>query len=78
MITKSKISVTIDKDLLEAVEKAARVHKIAKSTLTQEAIKLWLKSKTEEQMAAGYEEQAKENLELVELAVDAQYEVLNG
>ena len=78
MITKSKISLTIDKDLLESVEDATQVYKIAKSQLAQEAIKLWLKKKTEEQMEKGYEEQAKEDLEFAELAANAQNEVFNG
>ena len=48
MITKSKISLTIDKDLFDSIEEATRVYKITKSQLAQEAIKLWLKKKTDE------------------------------
>ncbi|NQU62749.1 MAG: hypothetical protein HQ517_00475 [SAR324 cluster bacterium] len=78
MITKSKVSLTIDTELLKAVEMAARVYKIAKSQLAQEAMELWLKKKTEEQMAKGYEEQAKEDFEFAELTMNAQNEVFNG
>ena len=78
MITKSKISITIDKHLLEDIENAAKVYKMAKSKLVQEALKLWLKIKTEEQMAKGYEEEAKKDSELAELAFNAQNEVVNG
>ncbi len=78
MITKSKISLTIDRELLESMDKAAQVYRIAKSQLAQEAIKLWLKKKTEEQMAKGYEAQAKEDLEFAELTMKAQDEVFNG
>ncbi|MBU2514392.1 hypothetical protein KJ966_23905 [bacterium] len=78
MITKSKISITIDKHLLEDIENAANVYKMAKSKLVQEALKLWLKIKTEEQMAKGYEEEAKKDSELAELAFNAQNEVVNG
>ncbi len=78
MITKGKISLTLDKELLESVEEATKVYKIAKSQLAQEAIKLWLKKKTEEQMVIGYEEQAQEENEFVELTINAQNEVFNG
>jgi metal-responsive CopG/Arc/MetJ family transcriptional regulator len=77
MIKKRKISITIDKELLESMDLASRVHKIAKSQLAQEAITLWLKMKTDEQMAKGYEEQAKEDIEFIELATKAQNEVFN-
>lgn len=78
MVTKKKISISIDIELLESVKLASQVHNIAKSQLAQEAIKLWLKMKTEEQMAKGYEEQAKEDIEFIELATEAQNEVFNG
>lgn len=78
MVRKKKISLTIDKDLLESMEIATHFHQIAKSQLIQEAIELWLKKRTEEQMAKGYEEQSKEDVEFVEAAVNAQDEVYNG
>ena len=77
MITKSKVSFTLDKELLEAMDQAAKLYRIAKSQLTQEAISMWLKQKTEEQMAAGYEELAKKDREYAEMALEAQVETFH-
>jgi metal-responsive CopG/Arc/MetJ family transcriptional regulator len=77
MRTKKKISVTIDAEIFEAIEKAAKTRKIAKSQLAQEAFRMWLKKKTEESMAEGYVEMAKENREYADTALNAQKEILS-
>jgi len=77
MRTKRKISVTIDEEMLEAIEKASRTFNMAKSHLAQEAFRLWLKKKTEELLARGYIEMAKEDRELAELTSEAQKEILS-
>jgi hypothetical protein len=56
MRTKRKVSLTIDSDLYMDIEKAAKTFNMAKSQLTQEAFRLWLKMETEALMAKGYEE----------------------
>ena len=77
MRTKRKLSITIDYKLLEEMEKASKVHHFSKSRLTEEALKLWFKKNTEELMAKGYKEMAKEDQEFAELALEAQREVLH-
>jgi metal-responsive CopG/Arc/MetJ family transcriptional regulator len=77
MRTKKKISVTIDAEIFEAIEKAAKTRKIAKSQLAQEAFRMWLKKKTEESMAEGYVEMAKEDREYADTALNAQKEILS-
>ncbi len=77
MRSKSKISVTIDTETLKAVEKASKTYRMAKSHLAQEAFTLWLKKKTEELMAKGYAEMAKEDKEFAALSFDAQREILS-
>ena len=77
MRTKRKMSVTIDTEVLKAVEKASKTYRMAKSHLAQEAFTLWLKKKTEELMAKGYTEMAEEDKEFVELSFDAQREILS-
>jgi len=77
MRTKRKLSITIDYKLLEEMEKTSKVHHFSKSRLTEEALKLWFKKNTEELMAKGYEEMAKEDQEFAELALEAQREVLH-
>jgi len=77
MITKRKISVTIDTELFEAIEDAAKSSNMAKSQLTQEALQLWFKKRTEESMAAGYVEMAREDRERADTTFDAQKEILS-
>lgn len=77
MRTKKKISVTIDAEMFEAIEDAAKTCNIAKSQLAQEALRLWFKKRTEESMAAGYVEMAKEDREFADTTFDAQKEILS-
>ncbi len=77
MRTKRKLSITINYKLLEKMEKASKIHRFSKSRLTEEAIKLWFKKNTEELMAKGYKEMAKEDQEFAELALEAQREVIH-
>ena len=76
MRTKKKVSVTIDAEIFEAIEKAAEVCNMAKSQLAQEAFKLWLKKRTEESMAAGYIEMARKDREFADTTLHAQKEIL--
>ncbi len=76
MRTKRKISLTIDEDLYAAIEEASAKLNLAKSRLAQEAFRLWLKKETEDLMAKGYEEMAKEDQAFAEVALKAQKEVV--
>ena len=76
MRTKRKVSLTIDEEIYEAVEKASKTYRIAKSQLAQEAFKLWLKKETEALMSKGYEEMAEEDNQFSELTFEAQREIL--
>jgi metal-responsive CopG/Arc/MetJ family transcriptional regulator len=76
MRTKKKMSVTIDAEILEAIEDVAKTCNMAKSQLAQEAFRLWFKKRTEESMAAGYIEMAREDREFADTALDAQKEIL--
>jgi len=77
MRNKKKISVTIDNEIFEAIEKAAETYKMAKSQLAQEALSMWFKKKTRELMAEGYVAMATEDREFTETALDAQKEILS-
>jgi len=77
MKTKKKMSITIDADIFEAVEKAAASCNMAKSHLAQEAFSLWLKKRTEALMAKGYAEMASEDQEFINTAFNAQDEILS-
>ena len=77
MRTKKKMSVTLDADIFEAVEKTAETCNIPKSQLAQEAFRLWFKKRTEELMKEGYVEMAREDQEFADITLDAQKEILN-
>ena len=76
MRTKKKVSLTIDEEIYDAIEKASRTYRIAKSQLAQEAFKLWLKRETETLMAKGYEEMSEEDSRTAEICFEAQREIL--
>ena len=77
MRTKKKISVTIDEEIFEAIEKASNNYNMAKSQLAQEAFSLWLKKKTGELMAMGYVEMANEDKEFADISFEAQKEIVS-
>ena len=75
MQTKKKITITIDEELAEDVDRATKRLKMARSHLAQEALSLWITKQTEVLMAKGYREMAKEDREFIELTIEAQKEV---
>jgi metal-responsive CopG/Arc/MetJ family transcriptional regulator len=77
MRNKRKLSITIDNKILEELERTTKAHKFSKSQLTEEALKLWFKKHTEELMAKGYKEMAKEDQEFAELSLEAQEEAIH-
>jgi len=77
MKTKKKLSITIDNNLWEEVEKTSRTKKYSKSRLTEEALKLWFKKEREELMAEGYKDMASEAQDFMGLTLEAQKEVIN-
>jgi predicted transcriptional regulator len=77
MRTKKKMSITIDAEIFEAIEKVAEVCNMAKSQLAQEAFRLWFKKRTEELMAKGYVEMAQEDREFADTTLHAQKEILS-
>jgi hypothetical protein len=76
MMTKSKISFTIDKTVLTGIEKASSKYQIPKSRIAEDALKYWLKMKTKELMAKGYEDMAEEDGDTAEMAFHAQKEAV--
>jgi len=77
MRTKRKLSITIDNKILEEIEKTTKASNFSKSKLTEEALKLWFKKNTEELMARGYKDMAKEDEEFAELSLEVQEEAMN-
>ena len=76
MRTKKKISLTIDRNISDAMDEASRKRRMAKSRIAQEALELWFKRETEFLMARGYEEMADEDQRMAEFCFEAQREVV--
>lgn len=76
MQSRRKINLTIDTAVLSAVEEAARQNGTAKSRIVQEAMELWLQRQNERLMARAYDQMAEEDREMVDMAFEAQREVL--
>ena len=73
---KERLSITIDPDLLEKIEKISKQEKISRSRIITEALKLWEQKKIENLMRKGYLESAKEDKEFAKLSFEAQREIL--
>jgi hypothetical protein len=76
MPRKRKLSITIDEETSIAIDRASKAYHMPKSQLARQAFRIWLKKQTQELMAKGYEEMAKEDKEFAELSLDAQREIL--
>lgn len=76
MGAKGKLSVTVDREILEALDMVSRRFHVAKSRVAEEALRLWLKKRTEKLLAEGYEAMAAEDKEFAEIAFQAQRETV--
>ena len=74
MQTKKKITITIDEEICEAIDRATCEFKIPRSQLAQDALSLWLKKQTEALMAQGYRQMTEEDRRFSELTLEAQKE----
>lgn len=74
MRAKQKLSVTIEKKTLRAIEMASKACSMPKSQVAQDAFRLWLQKRDQELLGKAYDEMAKEDLELAKVAFDAQPE----
>jgi metal-responsive CopG/Arc/MetJ family transcriptional regulator len=76
MRTKRKMSLTIDEEVYEAIERASEAQNMARSQIAEDALRLWLQKQTEALMAKGYEEMADEDEKMASAAFEAQREIL--
>jgi len=76
MSAKKKVSLTIDEEVYEAIERASKAQKMPRSRIAEDALRLWLKKQTESLMAKGYEEMAEEEESMANMAFEAQREIL--
>jgi metal-responsive CopG/Arc/MetJ family transcriptional regulator len=66
MPAKVKVTVSLDADLVEALDRMGREKKRTRSRVLQEALRAWQKTQIEQQLAEGYRAMAAEDLETAE------------
>ncbi len=76
MAHKVKVTLSLDEDLVEAIEKISRQRKKPRSRVVQEALRLWQRKELQEKLAAGYRAMAGEDRETAERHVSAFREIL--
>ena len=75
-MSKTKITVTIDKSLIVHLDDRARRLHTSRSRLVEEAIRRWREWKNRQELIDGYREMAGENVEAAEAFLPASIEVL--
>lgn len=63
---KVKLTVTVERNLAKELDEEAKVRKVSRSALVEEAIKLLKKKRLEELLKSGYRAMAEENLKVAE------------
>ena len=73
---KVKVTLSLDEDLVETLEKISRQRKKPRSRVVQEALRLWQRRELQEKLAEGYRAMAEEDRETAERHVPAFREIL--
>jgi metal-responsive CopG/Arc/MetJ family transcriptional regulator len=63
MAQKVKLTLSLDADLIETLDKISRQNKKVRSRVVKDALRLWRKKGLEEKLAEGYRAMAEENRE---------------
>ncbi len=76
MAHKVKVTLSLDEDLVEVLEKISRQRKKPRSRVVQEALRLWQKKELQEKLAEGYRAMAEEDREAAQRHLPAFREIL--
>ncbi len=76
MRSRLKVTVTIDKAVLEEIDRMATEQKESRSRLIEEAIKAWRQIQIEKELIDGYTAMAEEDLKTAEANLEAGVEVV--
>ena len=63
---KVKVTLSLDEDLVEVLEKVSRQRKKPRSRVVQEALRLWQRRELQEKLAEGYRAMVEEDRETAE------------
>jgi metal-responsive CopG/Arc/MetJ family transcriptional regulator len=77
MAMKVKLTVTVERDLAKELDEEARIRKLSRSALVEEAIRLLRKKRLEELLKSGYRAMAEENLKVAEETIHYGSEALD-
>ena len=66
MAQKVKVTLSLDEDLVETLDKISRESKKPRSRVVQEALRLWRRKELHEKLAEGYRAMAEEDRETAE------------
>lgn len=66
MAQKVKLTVSLDQDLVEALDEMSRQTKKPRSRVLQEALRLWRRKQLQDRLAEGYRAMAQEDRETAE------------
>ena len=75
-MSKEKITVTIDQELLEDLDRAAKSQGESRSCVLEKAIYAWKKARLERELIEGYRAMAEEDLKVAEENLAACHEAL--
>jgi metal-responsive CopG/Arc/MetJ family transcriptional regulator len=76
MPQKVKLTVSIDQDLVEALDEMSRKSKKPRSRVVQEALRLWRRKHVHDKLAEGYRAMTEEDRESAERHLPAFREIL--
>ncbi len=76
MAQKVKLTLSLDEDLVKALDQVSRRSKRPRSRVVQEALRLWQKRELQQKLAAGYRAMAGENRDMAEQHLAAFREIL--
>ncbi len=75
-MSRNKITVTLDVELLQELDVISAKRKTSRSRLVEEAIKSWRRLQRQEQLVEGYRTMASEDQKTAESNLPAGYEIL--
>ncbi len=76
MSNKLKVTITIEKAIVEEIDRLSKEQKESRSHLIEEAIKVWREKHLEKELINGYLAMAKKDAETAEANLEAGIEVL--
>jgi len=75
-MSKEKITVTIEEELLQDLDRAAKLQGESRSRILEKAIRTWKQSLLRQDLIEGYRAMSDEDLKVAEQNLAAGYEVL--